>query len=193
MSCLARWLEEPQWNSNPGQKPFNEILEGLWKDENSPIHEENFCEGDPVIDALVENYGADENAWELKHNYDCAIEKVLPLVRDKTARAVLGHFTNHDLDFLLIGCAGEGTTSVTSAAEMETVMGWLEGFIKMAGYSSPRLIHQVKVGTCIWNWVQTNSSPTSTLGQLRQWADEGGLEEHGCGDHGGADPVVSAH
>jgi hypothetical protein len=90
MSCLAKWLERHDFQGeNPGEKSFNEVVGGLYKDENSPLRQEHFCEGDPVIEALVEKYGAGQNARELKHNFDCSFAAFLPLAGDSTAVGML--------------------------------------------------------------------------------------------------------
>jgi hypothetical protein len=75
---------------------------------------------------------------------------------------------------------------------METVRGWLQGFTKLGEGSFPRLRDQVATGTCVWQWVQDHSSDESTLGEVRQMADERGDNWHGCDNDKGSDAVALA-
>jgi hypothetical protein len=56
--------------------------------------------------------------------------------------------------------------------------------------SFPQLRDQVATGTCVWQWVQDHSSAESTLGEVRQMADERGENWHGCGDNDAVTPVA---
>jgi hypothetical protein len=73
---------------------------------------------------------------------------------------------------------------------METVRGWLQGFTQIGKGSSPRLRDQVATETCVWQWVQDHSSDESTLGEIRQMADERGENWHGCDNDKGSEVVA---
>jgi hypothetical protein len=60
----------------------------------------------------------------------------------------------------------------------------------MGDGSSPRLRDQVATGTCVWQWVQDHSSDESTLGEVRQMADERGENWHGCYNDQGSEVVA---
>jgi hypothetical protein len=134
-----------------------------------------------VIDALADHYGYEQNASELKNNYDCASKNLLPIVGSDTASVFLEFFNDPLFDFEFNECPAEGTRpAVGVPAIRETVRVWLEIFTKMAGSSPPKLSDMLHEGTCIWQWVQSHAPPGSSLGEVEQWRGVGGFDNNSC-------------